>query len=274
MFQFTRPRGARHPRVKSRVTDERFQFTRPRGARRARGRRTSTRRKFQFTRPRGARHLRARVCVRLGVSIHAPTGGATSLGRRHGEAPQFQFTRPRGARRGRVQSATGKRGFNSRAHGGRDIVLVSANGKQAKFQFTRPRGARPEDGRPSPAPTVSIHAPTGGATAVNPVDEQSALFQFTRPRGARLRATVDASREERFQFTRPRGARRGKGEATVATPVSIHAPTGGATSERDPGCGQRVVSIHAPTGGATGCGSQSNNVRRFNSRAHGGRDTQ
>ena len=216
--------------------------------------------------------MRARVCVRLGVSIHAPTGGATSLGRRHGEAPQFQFTRPRGARRGRVQSATGKRGFNSRAHGGRDIVLVSANGKQAKFQFTRPRGARPEDGRPSPAPTVSIHAPTGGATAVNPVDEQSALFQFTRPRGARLRATVDASREERFQFTRPRGARRGKGEATVATPVSIHAPTGGATlwgrtpaprtkfqftrprgaRRYFPAHAERyAVSIHAPTGGAT-----------------------
>ena len=66
----------------------------------------------------------------------------------------------------------------------------------------------------------------------------------TRVGDARLQRAV-------FQFTRPRGARRGQ---------DFHFDA-------------RRVSIHAPTGGATGCGSQPHNVRRFNSRAHGGRDS-
>ena len=55
--------------------------------------------------------------------------------------------------------------------------------------------------------TVSIHAPTGGATA-----KRSRFFSHCP-----------------FQFTRPRGARLGVDLAQVGDLVSIHAPTGGAT---------------------------------------------
>ena len=55
-----------------------------------------------------------------------------------------------------------------------------------------------------------------------------------------------------FQSTRPRGARRGKGQRQRwPHPVSIHAPTRGATPA--PAClvHLRPVSIHAPARGAT-----------------------
>ena len=57
----------------------------------------------------------------------------------------------------------------------------------------------------------------------------------------------------RFQFTRPRGARR--------------EPIGN-------GGDDHAVSIHAPTGGATTGASRSRtSAQCFNSRAHGGRDS-
>ena len=77
--------------------------------------------RFQFTRPRGARH-----------PIFQP----------HPSLQQFQFTRPRGARPTPPCGARTQSGFNSRAHGGRDVRRL----------YPRRRGV------------VSIHAPTGGAT--------------------------------------------------------------------------------------------------------------
>ena len=100
----------------------------------------------------------------------------------------------------------GGRRFNSRAHGGRDKVRT-ASAHLSEFQFTRPRGAR----RPSPKvsrrqrsfnsrahggrdkakkegeliDSVSIHAPTGGATITILTSLNDMTFQFTRPRGAR-----------------------------------------------------------------------------------------
>ena len=187
----------------------------------------------------------------LDVSIHAPTGGATSRNEQAAREQKFQFTRPRGAR------------------------------------LVQPR--RPQDG------TVSIHAPTGGATFSSSPPSQSRQFQFTRPRGARpvrtgrgdgalrFNSRAHGGRDfaqdgkrwiVQFQFTRPRGARQKFGENAYILLVSIHAPTGGATLDRDRFSDPRNVSIHAPTGGAT-CASvrRAEFVWRFNSRAHGGRDS-
>ena len=165
-----------------------FQFTRPRGARPSLANPIAKRRLFQFTRPRGAR------------LSPKPT---------HAKSPTFQFTRPRGARpRMRVERMK-VGGFNSRAHGGRDLERLDrdrfrdprfdsrAQGGRdwqdlrifqqfSKFQFTRPRGAR--RALPSGAPNlcgVSIHAPTGGATRIYLSLSRDCAFQFTRPRGAR-----------------------------------------------------------------------------------------
>ena len=162
---------------------------------------------FQFTRPRGARHatgaesdlqgvsihaptggatdeILERYC-RTNVSIHAPTGGATCAPTRPRMGLLFQFTRPRGARRRLCSPSRPFRGFNSRAHGGRDD---HAGGTSFAF-------------------VVSIHAPTGGATAAGLVLASTVAFQFTRPRGARLASECRAATATTFQFTRPRGAR-------------------------------------------------------------------
>ena len=120
---------------------------------------------FQFTRPRGARRMRRRSLVIKAVSIHAPTGGATRSAGVIAVTSTFQFTRPRGARLRREERGEVGLGFNSRAHGGRDI---------------KPR----PPGRNS---NVSIHAPTGGATRGRARGISRTAFQFTRPRGARRR---------------------------------------------------------------------------------------
>ena len=207
------------------------------------------------------------------VSIHAPTGGATSLcvgarglrrfqftrprgARRNGgddraEHVEFQFTRPRGARPGRARPRSPRGRFNSRAHGGRDVV---------------------EDALLA-AEEVSIHAPTGGATGDVRLVFRIVAFQFTRPRGARPVLCRAARVTALFQFTRPRGARRPSSsrkpnstsfnsrahggrdrrrrEESRRSGVSIHAPTGGATVVGQQLGRPELVSIHAPTGGAT-----------------------
>ena len=163
------------------------------------------------------------------VSIHAPTRGATRLARTLSRLAWVSIHAPtRGATR---RSAIGSlnAGFNSRAHAGRDARFAKLSASGSVFQFTRPRGARPKTvyakernpgfnsrahaGRDlislyiCRSTSVSIHAPTRGATLTCFDFDDSNLFQFTRPRGAR-------------QGRRAAGPRRG---------VSIHAPTRGAT---------------------------------------------
>ena len=77
------------------------------------------------------------------VSIHAPTRGATTISSTTLLWHLFQSTRPRGARR-QVHHHRGQhqRGFNPRAHAGRDLLLLCV-GSMSR---------------------VSIHAPTRGAT--------------------------------------------------------------------------------------------------------------
>ena len=146
LFQSTRPRGARQRITLRCPRNLVFQSTRPRGARprglqqlqavtgfnpRAHAGRDSMIgnmkgkvKMFQSTRPRGARlQATASPFLVVNVSIHAPTRGATSIGR------------------------TGKRklrGFNPRAHAGRDKAMPTIERTLDMFQSTRPRGARPQ----------------------------------------------------------------------------------------------------------------------------------
>ena len=77
-------------------------------------------------------------------------------------------------------------GFNSRAHGGRDSMATVVACAADAFQFTRPRGAR--HGTPRVhvlVPRVSIHAPTGGATKP-PSQPPPPLYSFnSRAHGGR-----------------------------------------------------------------------------------------
>ena len=256
MFQFTHPRGVRLTVwTPARVFAE-FQFTHPRGVRQRNIGKESNTELFQFTHPRGVRHQAGQDCGRCSiVSIHAPTRGADGY---WGRISLYRLS------------------FNSRTHAGCDAM-------QDKIEDTN---------------KVSIHAPTRGATRCRTKSRIPTRFQFTHPRGVRRRTSgtallrlvcfnsrthagcdpsLDGYRvmEDEFQFTHPRGVRQ---TATVSeptpTPVSIHAPTRGATSCRRVRCrwsrgfqfthprGVRLeiplsscflltVSIHAPTRGAT-----------------------
>ena len=210
---------------------------------------------FQSTRPRGARPN----------TMHGSVQYQT-----------FQSTRPRGARRASQEAVAVLRGFNPRAHAGRDHFFDMDIRSYLMFQSTRPRGARhivtggflPDELVSIHAPTrgatkiaqgvkssyyVSIHAPTRGATsaALSHIDGIP-LFQSTRPRGARLISSSVIGWNVLFQSTRPRGARHSRHKRHQdGFAVSIHAPTRGAT-----------LSVAPPP-------TQHSS---FNPRAHAGRD--
>ena len=229
-FQFTRARGARpllsltHPMVGVSIHART-------------GRATPAARWWRWwrtgfnSRAHGARDSRGRLrgCFRDLVSIHARTGRATphepgrgqlravSIHARTGRAtrwpwktpPQrwFQFTRARGARRRNFPATWAGEGFNSRAHGARDVA-VRPRGGRGMFQFTRARGARQVgEAVDERGPLVSIHARTGRATLLLRYGLVTSVFQFTRARGARLPSGANSLVLSLFQFTRARGAR-------------------------------------------------------------------
>ena len=265
---------------------------------RDRGRRgTGRRRRFQFTRARGARPARRIVDVADELFQFTRARGARLARQMAGICHErFQFTRARGARpdgRLRVQLEDG---FNSRAHGARDLrgytvippKAVSIHARTGRATYLQTYPAR-EDG---------FNSRAHGARDVRragPGDDTR--FQFTRARGARPPGILQGPTREEFQFTRARGARHPAPPNYLGTPiVSIHARTGRAThAPRCPtpctGCfnsrahGARdlgsltprlfvQVSIHARTGRATRT-KPTPAVRDicFNSRAHGARDT-
>ena len=162
---------------------------------------------FQSTRPRRARPVYGTDNAKWAVSIHAPTQGATR----------------------RVSTRGRYRGFNPRAHAGRDaydtlvylgvVVSIHAPTQGATTSFPK-RGVKS---------LVSIHAPTQGATlAIVPIKTHYCF----NPR-------AHAGRDKSAYFNANKWI------------VSIHAPTQGATRV----CGRdlklSLVSIHAPTQGAT-----------------------
>ena len=165
----------------------------------------------------------------------------------------FQSTRPRGARR---------------THG-------DWRGNNFVFQSTRPRGARPFR-RPllQNSPSFNPRAHAGRDDYIHKITNELVSFN---PRAHAGRDRWGVSHDAApllFQSTRPRGARplRGSGDRGLL-PVSIHAPTRGATCIRGRAfcsevcfnprahagrdvfacrkTGYQRVSIHAPTRGAT-----------------------
>ena len=78
-----------------------------------------------------------------------------------------------------------------------------------------------------------------------------------------------------FQFTRPRGARRrDRRRGHEAVGVSIHAPTGGATLRPRRAFGGDAFQFTRPRGARLeATRRRSRSGMRFNSRAHGGRDS-
>jgi len=127
------------------------------------------------------------------------------------------------------------------------------------FQSTPPRGGRrPCRSRTRCHLSVSIHAPTWGATPGDATTDADRAFQSTPPRGGRPTGFGVNLNIGKFQSTPPRGGRLA-GSLVVHRQcfVSIHAPTWGATFHRRNGRAPVGVSIHAPTWGATGRGTRA-----------------
>ena len=193
------------------------------------------------------------------ISTHAPAGGATPAAlQRAGRSSDF-YSRPCG--RGDLFAAsrrTASRYFYSRPCGRGDKAL--------------------EAGHVLP-PLISTHAPAGGATGLD-VAARRVMIPFLltplregRPTGRRRRLCPPAD-----FYSRPcgRGDSPSEERYVVWTPISTHAPAGGATQlpckqifsvchfySRPCGRGDKTemearekqinISTHAPAGGATRC---------------------
>ena len=146
--------------------------------------------------------------ARTAVSIHAPTWGATAAAADRRQ-PQKSFN-PR-AHVGRDSFLTASflfsAGFNPRAHVGRDAAAYGTK-YLIMFQSTRPRGARQHiQPKRRVISTVSIHAPTWGATVIIIKPKQTFKVSIHAPTWGATHLRGHDEIVTRFQSTRPRGAR-------------------------------------------------------------------
>mgnify|MGYP004565091383 FL=1 len=208
---------------------------------------------------------------------------------------RFQFTRSRGARRREVASVS------------RHAVSIHAPARGATFSDSRvsvefvsihapARGATARGLRQSRHEGVSIHAPARGATDATQGHSRQSSFNSRAREG---RDSLPLRRPRSIGSFNSR-AREGRDDAplqrSLVDPVSIHAPTRGATRReivhavnvrfqftrprgaRHPQnlpCRNHLVSIHAPARGATCARARARlNGNGFNSRAREGRDVE
>ena len=100
--------------------------------------------------------------------------------------------------------------------------------------------------------TISIHAPTWGATFRYRTLIVLTSFQSTHPRGVRLTSIEVKDVISHISIHAPTwGATCYICEPVAAKKISIHAPTWGATYISYPLANENNISIHAPTWGAT-----------------------
>ena len=187
----------------------------------------------------------------------------------------FQFTRPRGARLRKSPGCPCHGRFNSRAHAGRDFRKSPGCPCHGRFNSRAHAGRDPGLSARQTERCCFNSRAHAGRDRRNPQKlRESAKFQFTRPRGARLGVAVHGLERDGVSIHAPtRGATPSLGVTWLAAMVSIHAPTRGATTEAKKGVKDAEVSIHAPTRGATPQDAGGHCYgRRFNSRAHAGRD--
>ena len=123
-----------------------FQSTHPHGVRLYTASQDNTKSMFQSTHPHGVRPRQGHVFASLAVSIHAPTRGATLFRYEKLLRAEFQSTHPHGVR----------------------PKCLSFTRQGSAFQSTHPHGVRHSMSFHSlRCKTVSIHAPTRGATNIS-----------------------------------------------------------------------------------------------------------
>jgi len=166
---------------------------------------------FQSTHPRGVRHSYMGKTVKQTAfqSTH-PRGVRRFRGRHRFHYTKFQSTHPRGVRRGRIAVFRNHSSFNPRTHVGCDVVFGNV---------VRIVG-------------VSIHAPTWGATQhLLNIFKTILWFQSTHPRGVRPTEPRSIMPSRCFNPRTHVGCDWELFYGGSEDPVSIHAPTWGATQQ-------------------------------------------
>ena len=268
MFQSTLPRRERRDTSLHHRPRDTFQSTLPR-----RERRTAENTISRFDRFNPRSHegsdisAPSLICIEF-VSIHAPTKGATWAAK------------------------TRKRSnycFNPRSHEGSDSCRLQRIYQGGSFNPRSHEGSDCTARNISPSDTVSIHAPTKGATrsfsgtsfslsCFNPrshegsdADTNAAVADtgvsiHAPTKGATLLIKLKGTPVSCFN---PR-SHEGSDQVIHAVfrlvkDVSIHAPTKGATIPKKSFIPFRTVSIHAPTKGATNVNASGYLILRFQS---------
>ena len=188
------------------------------------------------------------------VSIHAPTRGATILFAPIRRSRGFQSTHPHGVRQCVTYYLTHSKNVSIHAPT-RGATLLHANTRKpctvsihaptrgatyskinhlaiSWFQSTHPHGVRLLFILlPDYAAHVSIHAPTRGATRLYFFSNMNiSRFNPRTHTGCDLSCSTGLMPYFSFQSTHPHGVRHRVGVFNhTSTPVSIHAPTRGAT---------------------------------------------
>ena len=98
---------------------------------------------------------------------------------------------------------------------------------------------------------ISIHAPTRGATMRIGATQVVVTFQSTLPQGERRDSGAHGTRLRNFNPRSHKGSDHKLRTKFFSMPISIHAPTRGATLVADAVNQAVSISIHAPTRGAT-----------------------
>ena len=189
MFQSTHPHGVRPASCPVDMDQIQFQSTHPHGVRRypylfrffSYGFNPRTHTGCDVRSKRGVSYLNQ-------VSIHAPTRGATQCGL--GSYPVVIS-------------------FNPRTHTGCDITLCFYPAPVYRFNPRTHTGCDYICIQIFQPLTVSIHAPTRGATSQSATSFGVSKFQSTHPHGVRPRYfDSEGVATKRFQSTHPHGVRR------------------------------------------------------------------
>ena len=143
--------------------------------------------------------------------------------------------------------------FNPRSHEGSDDISINRIYSNDMFQSTLPRRERLKSGDTlSGIAAFQSTLPRRERPVDAEIIQSAAVFQSTLPRRERRQNMSPGCLTLWFQSTLPRRERHFLlGFFGVSAPVSIHAPTKGATYVNKAEAEKTEVSIHAPTKGAT-----------------------
>ena len=186
LFQSTHPRGVRHLYRLVPRGERVFQSTHPRGVRLPIQRTPRAGRYFNPRTHVGCDSLQPVGAEWTKISIHAPTWGATdSYFQANYTLQLFQSTHPRGVRRFAVWTIFPAANFNPRTHVGCDDDSLRSLRSFIHFNPRTHVGCDTSSTPIGQSITISIHAPTWGATELRKSKGTRYKFQSTHPRGVR-----------------------------------------------------------------------------------------